>query len=212
MTALAKWALLALALSSCAAPVEPSEQVVPVVEAPTSAPAVDRLRSTWLVDERFTPEEVESILAAADAWRAVTRGRVDLAFTFGALPTPTPAWSIERAVIAGANGRATISADGGTWLVLDAETYVDSTCVGELWHVAAHEFGHALGIHSHEPGGVMSTGSASCNATFTAGDVELFNAANPSTVGIELSSKTDSQRRASAMLINSATETKVVLP
>ncbi len=144
----------------------------------------ERLTATWTVSDAFSPEEVESIVAAADAWGTVTEGRVALTVVVDPVPDRTALWTISRGPVGDKEGtalaRTTINASGAR-TVLDAEVFAGAPCVGQLWLLAAHEMGHALGIPGHGANGVMHTGGfPSCDGTFSQSDIALFNTANPS--------------------------------
>ncbi len=143
----------------------------------------ERLTATWTVSDEFSPEEIESIVAAADAWGTVTEGRVALTVVVGPVPDRTTLWTISRGPVGDkegtALGRTTINASGAR-TVLDAAIFEGASCVGQLWLVAAHEMGHALGIAGHGANGVMHTGGfPTCDGAFTRSDIALFDSANP---------------------------------
>lgn len=88
-------------------------------------------------------------------------------------------WTISRGPIDGKTVGWTTSDSSGSRITLDAE-FFDGDCAGRLWLVAAHEFGHTLGIYSHGEDGVMATGFwPSCDESFTQSDIILFDTANP---------------------------------
>lgn len=165
---------------------EPAPDVVVAYQAPAADPvevtSVDRLRATWTVSDAFSADELEAILVAADNWGTVTGGRVRLELVVAPLLEPAP-WTITRADLSGAdaNGLTTTAPNGDAWMQIDADNYEGDECVGRVWFVAAHEFGHALGIHAHGPDGVMHTGAGavSCDATYSKSDLALFAEANP---------------------------------
>lgn len=159
-------------------PTEAHVADVEVQETP-EPPTVDRLHVEWTVDEQFTSDELDAILVAGEDWATVTEGRVGLTFKVAAVEVGTP-WTIARTDIPNANGRTSIF-DTGTFIEIDANNFENTTCVGQVWYVAAHELGHSLGILTHGPTGVMKTGAgaANCAVTFTHSDIDLFNAANP---------------------------------
>ncbi len=94
--------------------------------------------------------------------------------------TLTVPYTVAKGFIeAGTPGRSRIDA-AGPRIILDADMFGHDSCTGRLWLVAAHEFGHSLGIHGHGASGVMETDHApTCDGVFTAEDVALFDAANP---------------------------------
>lgn len=147
---------------------------------PSDAP---RLTAEWTVSDEFSPDEVEAIIAAGEAWSAVTEGRAAQTFVVGPVPDPSVVWTISRGPVPGredsALGKALTTVDGSR-IRLDADVFVGASCVGQLWQVAAHELGHSLGIATHGANGVMATGAwPTCDAVFTRSDVLLFEQANP---------------------------------
>lgn len=172
--------LIALLMAGCADDAQPVKDVK-IIEPPATPmekapPAVDRLKATWTVSDKFTDFELESITVAADNWSALTKGRVGLNLVINTVDEPRP-WAITRDYIKDAYGYATIDGNGAR-ISINAEAFADSTCVGEVWHVAAHEFGHTFGILTHGSDGVMKSGGAHCNAIFSSNDLDLFNEAN----------------------------------
>ena len=147
-------------------------------EMPEAAPVVDRLKATWLLSDQFTTDELDSITAAAEAWNTVTEGRVELTLAVGQVEGPA-SWTISRSKIEGTVVGRTYYINSEPGILIDAERYAGATCVGQVWAVAAHEFGHTLGITKHGTDGVMRNDTVNCDATFTKSDLELFNAANP---------------------------------
>ena len=177
-------ALVSLLAFGCTDP-KLDREPAPDVAVETDAQAVevtsvDRLRATWTISDAFTADELETILVAADNWSTVTNGRVQLTLVVAQVLEPKP-WTITRADIPGANGNTYIAPSGDASIQIDADNFADGGCIGRLWYVAAHEFGHTLGIHTHGPEGVMRTGAgaANCDVTFTKSDLVLFDEANP---------------------------------
>lgn len=168
--------LLTLLSIGCAGesqtPAPPSE--AQPVDSPM--PSVDRLQAHWFISAQFSDDEVDTIRVAASNWNEVTKGRVRLSFTVADV-TGGP-WVIERMKLDD-NCCAGITAPTLDHIGIDAEDYKNRGCVGELWHIAVHEFGHALGILQHGGDGVMKFHKPDCNAVFTRSDLELFEAANP---------------------------------
>lgn len=182
------WILLVLMVLGCSAPAAHEDCateppiMLPSEETPEEEPTEwekNRLDMLWTIDDDFTGKEVEAVLVAGENWNTVSKGRARLSFRIGAVTELVPG-VIVRNEIPGAYGRTTITA-AGAYVQLDAAHFEDSTCVGELWAVAAHEFGHTLGITTHGESGVMRSGYPGCNVVFEQTDIDMFNAANPET-------------------------------
>lgn len=148
-------------------PVTVMDPVVTVIEQ-------DHLKANWSISSDFTATEVDNILAAAIAWKEATHGKVSL--DFNVKQTEPGPWVISRESL---DDKTSAGFTPGTLdrFSIDAEDYADSECVGELWHIAAHEFGHTFGIVKHGKTGVMSS-QPSCNAVLDQTDVDLFNEVN----------------------------------
>ncbi len=170
---------LLLTIVSCSAPVssegtepQPGElQVLDTVEKP------DHKTAHWVISDEFTPEQLESFFVAADHWNISTKGRVSLTFEIATVTAPVP-FTITKEKLDN-KCCAAITSDTMDQIRVDADEYPDLPCVGRLWHIAAHEFGHTLGIREHGGDGVMREHKPDCNAHFTLSDIEMFNAANP---------------------------------
>ncbi len=138
---------------------------------------IDHKSATWTISDQFTPTEIESILFAAEVWQEITKGRVQLALEVATVTERTP-FTITREKLPN-DCCAAVTANTMDQIIIDAEEYPDAPCVGRLWHIAAHEFGHTLGIKEHGGDGVMREHKPTCYASFTQSDLELFNQANP---------------------------------
>ncbi len=166
--------LLTLLIVGCAGE---TQVPAPVTEEQPVVPTVDRLQAHWYVSNEFSADEIETILVAGSNWNEVTNGRVQLTFTVTDVDEGTP-WVIARTALDNACCAGT-TAPTLDHIDIDAEDYKDRGCVGELWHIAVHELGHALGIVVHGGNGIMKYHKPDCNAVFTRSDLELFEAANP---------------------------------
>lgn len=132
-----------------------------------------RTLARWTISSAFAVEEVDAITAAAQAWHDATSGRVNFALEIGETEPDAP-WTVSRATSDGdASHEAETNAERNA-VTLDPDR-VPARCV---WLMAAHEFGHILGLE--HGGSVMGERhSSACTATITADDVALFDAANP---------------------------------
>jgi hypothetical protein len=107
------------------------------------------------VDERFTPEEEQTIQDAADAWTAATNGKATVEFIFG---QRVDLRDTGRRVMVRAGGRAAENAfelfregdPGGRHESWDSEVIVivpERMDGIDLKYVVTHELGHHFGVH-----------------------------------------------------------------
>lgn len=107
------------------------------------------------VDERFTPDEVESIKQGAEAWNAATDGKANVDLVFG---QRVDIQDTGRRVMVRSSGRAAENVfelfrdgdPGGRHSTWDAEVIVlvpERMDGIDLKYVVTHEFGHHFGVH-----------------------------------------------------------------
>ncbi len=168
--------LLLLALSACSVPVDSAPSLVdaPSVLEP-SPPPIDHRKAHWTISDAFTSTEIETILAAAQAWNEVSNGEIALTFEIASVDGPGP-WRIIRGQEL--EGAAGLTAETRDRFSLNAQAYQDRPCIGELWHIAAHEFGHTFGL-DHGGDGIMQRRPPTCDAVFTRSDIDLLNSGAP---------------------------------
>lgn len=131
------------------------------------------LTASWVIDENFTPEEVETIINAGESWGLMTKGRVALTFSVG--PVADEPWTIKRGHVDCCVALTTLDRQH---ITIDADDFVHDDCVGRLWHAAAHELGHTFFIDHGGDGLMHGEDGGRCDAAFTKSDVELFDEAN----------------------------------
>jgi hypothetical protein len=113
------------------------------------------LGSPIYVDQRFTPEEEESIRAAASTWSEATNGKASVDLVFG---QRVDLLDTGRRVMVRAGGRAAENIfplyrdgdPGGRHLRWDAEVIVivpERMDGIDLQYVVTHELGHHFGVH-----------------------------------------------------------------
>jgi len=115
------------------------------------------LPATMAVSPEFSPEDAETIFAAADAWSKATNGVADLQVVIGESGTirvrPDIISDTPLAQTGFNDARADITIDvAKTEDAAANHSYGYSALLQDL---AMHELGHAFGL-DHEPGGLMN--------------------------------------------------------